>query len=300
MERNVAIFVVFGLISLVAAGPATVRSRQEIEDFRQFLEGIKRGNTNEEEFQARKRNLPFANDEELSGKFQGDIVLDDEDYEVMLQEYAIGRNAYISSAIGPWPANTVIFEFADGHFNDAQKEAIWKAIRDIEAHTCVKFRYRTASDKVYTRITGGTSGCNANVGHRESRGAHQMNLARNTVGVGCFRHATIVHEFMHILGFLHMHTTHNRDQYVKINEENIIPGTKDNFILYEVSRVDNLGVDYDYVSCMHYGPYFFSANGAPTIEARRKDVNNMGQRDYITDSDWLRINRYYNCPGAWN
>ncbi|KAJ8734268.1 hypothetical protein PYW07_014819 [Mythimna separata] len=300
MVRNVAIFVVFGLVSLVAAGPATVRSRQDIEEFRHFLEGIKRGNENTEQFQARKKSLPFVNDEELSGKYQGDIVLDDEDYEVMLQEYAVGRSAYSSPSIGPWPANTVIFEFADGHFNDAQKAAIWNAVRDIEAHTCVKFRYRTSSDTVYTRITGEPNGCYANVGHKLSRGAHQMNLARNTVGVGCFRHATIVHEFMHILGFLHMHTTFNRDEYVKIHHGNIARGSEHNFKLYEVSEVDNLGIDYDYVSCMHYGPYSFSANGAPTMEARRRDVGNMGQRDYITDSDWLRINRYYNCPGAWN
>lgn len=26
----------------------------------------------------------------------------------------------------------------------------------------------------------------------------------------------------------------------------------------------------------------------------------MGQREYVTDSDWLRINRRYDCPGAWD
>ncbi|KAH9643260.1 hypothetical protein HF086_010536 [Spodoptera exigua] len=26
----------------------------------------------------------------------------------------------------------------------------------------------------------------------------------------------------------------------------------------------------------------------------------MGQRVYVTDKDWLRINRHYNCPGAWD
>lgn len=51
-----------------------------------------------------------------------------------------------------------------------------------------------------------------------------MNLAANLPGVGCFRHATIVHEWMHILGFLHMHSTYNRDDYVDIIEENVAPG----------------------------------------------------------------------------
>ena len=68
------------------------------------------------------------------------------------------------------------------------------------------------------------AGCYAHVGYWESRGIHVLNLARNYPGVGCFRHATIVHEWMHILGFLHMHSTYDRDDYVRIAEENIISG----------------------------------------------------------------------------
>lgn len=26
----------------------------------------------------------------------------------------------------------------------------------------------------------------------------------------------------------------------------------------------------------------------------------MGQRVFITEKDWLRINRHYNCSGAWD
>ncbi|KAJ8734270.1 hypothetical protein PYW07_014821 [Mythimna separata] len=299
MVRNVVIFVVLGLISLVAAGPATVRSRKDIENFIQFLEETKTGNANAEEFQARKQKFPFANDEELSGRFQGDIELDDDEYEVLLQQYLQGRNGFRTNFIGPWPDNTLVFEFADGEFDDAQKSAIWDAVRDIEAHTCVKFRYRTPSDTIYVNMTGEPTGCYAHIGHRRIRGAHRLNLARNTVGVGCFRHATIVHEIMHSLGFVHMHTTHNRDEYVKIEEQNIESGKEHNFRLYEVSEVNNFGIDYDYVSCLHYSANAFSANREPTIVALQ-NASDMGQRRFVTDSDWLRINRYYNCPGAWD
>ncbi|CAH1643689.1 unnamed protein product [Spodoptera littoralis] len=294
------LIVLAAVFSLSIASPAVTRTRQDIEAFKQFLDGIRRGNDNIVQFQVKRTSHPFANVEELSGKYQGDIVLDEEDYEVMLQEYAIGRNAYSTSTITTWPYNTVIFEFGDGEFNDAQKAAIWDAARDIEAHTCVKFRYRTASDPIYVKLTGVADGCYANVGYRESRGAHTMNLARASVGSGCFRHATIVHEFMHILGFVHMQSTHNRDNFVRINGQNVVSGSEHNFDIYKESRVDNLGVDYDYVSCLHYGPYAFTANGRPTIEALHRHTGEMGQRVYVTDKDWLRINRYYNCPGAWN
>lgn len=41
---------------------------------------------------------------------------------------------------------------------------------------------------------------------------------------GCFRHGTVVHEMLHTLGFYHMQSTYDRDDYVKINWENIKSG----------------------------------------------------------------------------
>lgn len=58
---------------------------------------------------------PRANAEENSGKYQGDIVLDDFIIESMLQEYAVGRNAYIWPDTH-WPNNTVVWELGEGEF----------------------------------------------------------------------------------------------------------------------------------------------------------------------------------------
>lgn len=38
---------------------------------------------------------------------------------------------------------------------------------------------------------------------------------------GCVRHGIIQHEMMHTLGFYHEHTRSDRDQYVKINWDNV-------------------------------------------------------------------------------
>ncbi|XP_026764196.2 seminal metalloprotease 1-like [Galleria mellonella] len=286
-------------LGLAAATPSVVRSREEIQAFRSFLESTKITTDDGELFLARSKANPLANPEENSGKYEGDIILDDFIMENMIQEYALGRNAYTWPNT-KWPENTVVWEFGAGEFGPQQQAAILEGIRDIEEKTCVRFRYRQPGDTVYVRVTGGSGGCYAHVGYWESRGVHTMNLARNTPGVGCFRHATIVHEWMHIIGFLHMQSTYNRDDYVRIVQENISPGTENNFAIYTSDLVSNLNVEYDYVSCLHYGPYAFSNNGQPTIVALQEHEGQMGQRVYITERDWLRINRHYNCAGAWD
>ncbi|XP_037961261.2 zinc metalloproteinase nas-4-like [Plutella xylostella] len=283
-------------LGVAAAGPSIVRTREEIQEFRSFLESTR----NEDgQFTARTARNPLANAEENSGKYQGDIVLDDFMIESMLQEFAMGRNAYIFPNT-KWPNDTVVWELGEGEFGPLQTAAIEAGIKDIEDNTCIKFRKREPEDVNYVRLTGGSGGCYASVGYFETRGVHTLNLARNNPGEGCFRHATIVHEFLHILGFLHMQSTYNRDDYVRIATENLRPGTEHNFDIYTSELVSNLEVEYDYVSCLHYGPYGFSINGEPTIVALREHEGVMGQRVYITDKDWLRVNRHYNCPGAWD
>lgn len=53
---------------------------------------------------------------EYSGKFEGDIILDDEQIEAMVEEYATGNNAYII-ANSRWPQNTVIYQWTAGVFS---------------------------------------------------------------------------------------------------------------------------------------------------------------------------------------
>lgn len=288
--------VVLCLVGLALGSPSVVRSREEIESFRHFLESSK---TNDGQVISSSKFAHLANAEENSGKFEGDIILDDFIIEGMLQEYAMGRNAYTWPNTH-WPNNVVVYELGAGEFGPLQTEAIMAGIREIEEKTCVRFRLRQPGETVFTRVTGGSGGCFAHVGFWQSRGVHTLNLARNTPGVGCFRHGTIVHEWMHILGFLHMQSTYNRDTYVQIVEANIIPSTMNNFQIYTSDLVSNLGIEYDYVSCLHYGPYAFTSNGLATIVALQDHEGEMGQRVVITDKDWLRINRHYSCPNAWD
>ena len=45
-----------------------------------------------------------------------------------------------------------------------------------------------------------------------------------SIGEGCESKGEVIHQIMHAFGFLNEHTREDRDIYVEINWENIIPG----------------------------------------------------------------------------
>lgn len=67
------------------------------------------------------------------------------------------------------------------------------------------------------------------------------------------------------LGFYHMQSAHDRDDYVQIKWNNIISGYESNFNKYGPKVVTHFNGSYDYDSIMHYGAFGFSKNGDPTI-----------------------------------
>ena len=62
---------------------------------------------------------------------------------------------------------------------------------------------------------------------------------------------------MHVLGFTHEHTRKDRDRYIKINYENIMPGVRRNFQIFPDGLLCS---QYDYCSVMHYPSPAFSVS----------------------------------------
>jgi hypothetical protein len=130
------------------------------------------------------------------------------------------------------------------------------------------------------------------------RGGQQLNLTPNNPEVGCFRLYTIVHEFLHALGFFHMQSATERDEYVEIVWENIQPEMTYNFDKYNASAISQYGTEYDYGSVMHYPAKAFTINNQDTIVPLRDLGDNiMGQRLRLSESDIARVNNLY-CPRA--
>lgn len=65
-------------------------------------------------------------------------------------------------------------------------------------------------------------GCNSAVGR--IGGKQIINLQRGPVDEGCFRIGSILHEFLHALGFIHMQNVHNRDEFVDIQWQHVDSG----------------------------------------------------------------------------
>ena len=91
------------------------------------------------------------------------------------------------------------------------------AMREFERHTCVRFRRRRPEDVAYVSIDNIEPGCWSDVGRGVERTV--VNLQP-----GCANALTTpVHELMHTLGFYHEHNRLDRDRYVTILYENMLP-----------------------------------------------------------------------------
>lgn len=86
-----------------------------------------------------------------------------------------------------------------------------------------------------------------------------------------------------------MHSAYDRDEYITIHWENIQSGLEKQFMKFPNSEVTFFNTTYDYHSAMHYGPYFFSKNGKPTIVPK---VNGMQIRIKYRNSKILNFIHY--------
>ncbi|KAH8261862.1 hypothetical protein KR038_006050, partial [Drosophila bunnanda] len=224
-----------------------------------------------------------------SGYFEGDIILD-VDRNGVLIETRQWPNATVPYIISEEFDLYMFLSYADAPF----AEYIELAMRIIELSSCVRFVPAT-DEEAYLLVIPSTSGCRATLGYGNN--VRYIHLIPVELDKGCFRLGTIQHELLHSLGFRHQQTSSDRDEYVKIMEENIAEGRENSFSKSEASTFGNYDQPYDYGSILHYAPTAFSKNGEPTIVALKPEgLNQMGQRRKMSDIDISRLNTMYKCP----
>lgn len=140
-----------------------------------------------------------------------------------------------------------------------QIKKIKRVIDDYHKKTCVRFRPYKIGDVNYVIVKGDQNGCWSYVGKQNN------GQVVNFQNPECLRTGTIIHEFLHVLGFYHQQSSFDRDDWIHVNWDNIRPGKENNFQKYDEKRITDYGIGYDYESVMHYGATAFSKNGKKTI-----------------------------------
>jgi hypothetical protein len=202
----------------------------------------------------------------------------------------------LNAVINPrykWPDNILYYSIQNGAYTIDQVEKIEEGIRDLQelaklnGEWCIRiFPRETQPDFVYIQDY---SGCSSYVGR--IGGSQRMSLVDSCVQ----RHGTIMHEFLHALGFHHEQKRTDRDDFVEINWDNIQEGTENNFVKLDETQITLLNTTYDYGSVLHYSAYGFAIDPSiPTIIPHDPDAE-IGQRVTLSPLDIERVQIHYDC-----
>ncbi|KAJ6659623.1 hypothetical protein lerEdw1_018592 [Lerista edwardsae] len=220
-----------------------------------------------------RMDIPEINSAAGLNLFEGDIVLP-------------GRRSAIRTERYRWKL-PIPFILADNLDLNA-KGVILRALEGFRLKTCVDFKPYNGEQSFI--IFKESKGCWSKIGDLKEG-------QTLSVGKGCSKKAVVSHEISHALGLYHEHTRTDRDDYIKIWWDQVLPAEKHNFKKHDASHVTDLNTPYDYESIMHYGSFSFSKNKSlPTMTANIPKFNNIiGQRVDFSATDLERLNRMYNC-----
>jgi len=214
---------------------------------------------------------------------EGDILLGRVNQDGSLPIHAQPRGLGRSDAFGRWPDGIVPFAMPTSNSN-IQKQRIALAIEHWTERTSVTFVERTTDNQNqypnYIRFDSSNS-CASYVG---MQGGSQSILVSDACSTG-----SIIHEIGHALGLFHEHTRPDRDNFAQIDWQQVVSGKEINFEVLEAG-VQFYG-PYDYGSIMHYGEFFFTATGDPTIIV--PDGISIGQRQGLSEQDARSIDEMY-------
>jgi hypothetical protein len=187
-----------------------------------------------------------------------------------------------------WPGGIVPFTFEEG-LSDRRKGLSLDAIAIIEYVCAIDFVERT-DEANYLRLI------NSNI----NSSAVGMQGGEQIVEIDAWSYPyVIVHELMHAIGIYHEQQRSDRDNYIRINWDNIQSGLEYNF----TSRVARPHGDYDFDSLMHYGQCAFkrcsTCSGCQTITVlppNQAKQNFIGQRERLSTGDKRQLRYLYGNP----
>ncbi len=164
-------------------------------------------------------------------------------------------NLGLGGGVRKW-TNGVVYYVISGLSASVRSE-LQKSFDEWTSKTNVTFKERTNQPNY---VTISSSGSNSNSGVATLG----MNGSRGFIRLGTRATAVvIIHEIGHTLGYIHEQNRSDRDNFIRINFENIQNGAEDQF--FKSNSATLLTGQFDINSTMMYGSFTFSKNGRPTI-----------------------------------
>jgi hypothetical protein len=183
-----------------------------------------------------------------------------------------------------WPNCRIPYQINADLLN---QDRVTDAIAHWEQNTDFHFVLRTSNNEEhfpdFVEFIPG-SRCWSSVGRQSGR---QIVILDDGCTTG-----SCIHEIGHVAGLWHEHSREDRDAFVTIIWENIIPEKVSNFTQH-ITDGDDVG-SYDYGSIMHYPRWAFSANGQDTIVPTDPNAQ-IGQSEELSAGD-IRAVEMVLCP----
>ncbi|KAK0401956.1 hypothetical protein QR680_016065 [Steinernema hermaphroditum] len=174
-------------------------------------------------------------------------------------------------------------------------DVIERAIKFWETETCVTFhKADPKTSKILPVINFWPGpGCRSRIG-RDPFGSQTQNI---TFGDGCEYYAAGVHEIAHTLGFMHEQSRWDRDNYLRIDMNNVEVNRTHNYNKYEEKENDNYGKQYDYGGIMHYDDKAFALDESKIVMYAKNPDYQMSIGHYPTPryGDIYEMNKLYSC-----
>uniref|UniRef100_A0A914HWM0 Metalloendopeptidase n=1 Tax=Globodera rostochiensis TaxID=31243 RepID=A0A914HWM0_GLORO len=190
-----------------------------------------------------------------------------------------------------WGSVNIPYVFQLSQTDSNWQNNIRNGQRHIESLTCVRFVFHNSEyalkGKDFLQYFRGT-GCWSQVGKTGGR-------QPISIGYGCESLGIVAHETLHALGLWHEQSRLDRDKFVRINYDSILPGTESNFEKRTPDTSDNMGQPYDLGSAMHYGNKAFTSDfrSFTILTLDRTYQQTIGQRGGLSFKDARMINTRY-------
>ncbi|MDC8098384.1 MULTISPECIES: M12 family metallopeptidase [Chryseobacterium] len=202
------------------------------------------------------------------------------------------KSTIVSSFIKTWPNATVYYTLpSQGSLSTQNYNTfltnINKAFEMISSQTSVQFIQRTNQTE-YITFTYSTS-----------TNSSPLGWGKNTVnGIKIYNityPAIIAHEVMHSMGIMHEQCRPDRDQYIIVDVNRAIEGSRHNFNLYNDYAGNG---EFDFGSVMMYQSTDFAIDTSKPVMTKLDGSTFTKQRTALSAGDYAGINHLYGPVNA--